>query len=520
MSTTIVDFWKANRRFWIPISSAEKAEADAVITERFLDYDYREDNMYGQVIFLDQFLRHFERHTHSTNPTLVDEDTIQSAREMAVDIVKADLPLLEQADEIEVLFCLMPFKHLKQYDFIFPFIHNVWLKGRPLTDFPHLSKFYNDTYRKAYTLDSVFNAIQQTHTITTYNPVQICDSYPDEYNKKEWLAKIYEYTNEDVLRLLQFDKPVIVSLSGGVDSMVMLALLARLSVPTVAIHIIYGNRKESPQEYAFITEYCTKLRIPLYTYTIEFLRRDTVDRAFYESMTRDLRFFAYEAVKELAYPEETGEKEPAVLLGHIQDDIVENIWTNLAKGQHLHNLKKMMKEEYQQRALICRPFLTLEKSTIYEVSQQLAIPYLKNTTPPWSNRGKFREHFYKATHDQFGEAVDKKMIQVADMLEKQALMIERLLYEPILQSYTNRVIDITPALRAQMDDAGWILIFEHICHKHLGLGKPSIHAIRDFRGRLERFVNDHTDTMIIPMKKEFAVILRRKDDRYTLEFRI
>ncbi len=517
MSTTIIDFWKANRRFWIPITNAEKAEADAVITERFLEYDYRDDNIYGQVVFLDQFLRHFERHMHKTNPTLVDEDTIQSAREIAVDIVKANMPLLETADEIELLFCLMPFKHLNQYDFIFPFIHTVWLKGRPLTDFPHLSKFYNDTYKKAYTLDSVYNAIKHIHAPTPYDPVQICDSYPDEYNAKDWLSRIYEYSNEAVLSLLRINRPVIVSLSGGVDSMVMLALLTRLSLPTVAVHIMYGNRKESPQEYAFIAEYCKKLNIPLYTYTIEFLRRDTVDRAFYESMTRDLRFFTYEAVKELSFQEG---QEPVVCLGHIQDDVVENIWTNLAKGQHLHNLKKMAQEERQQRVVVYRPFLTLEKSTIYEVSQQLAIPYLKNTTPAWSNRGKFREHFYKATHDQFGDAVDRKMIQVADMLEKQAAMIERLLYYPILQSYKDRVINITPAVHAQMDEAGWVLIFEHICHKHLGLGKPSIHAIRDFCGRLARFERDPIDTMIIPMKKEFAVILRHKEKQYTLEFRI
>ena len=71
-----------------------------------------------------------------------------------------------------------------------------------------------------------------------------------------------------------------------------------------------------------------------------------------------------------------------------------------------------------------------------------------------------------------------------------------------------------------MDEAGWVLIFEHICHKHLGLGKPSIHAIRDFCGRLARFERDPVDTMIIPMKKEFAVILRYKEQQYTLEFRI
>jgi len=193
-----------------------------------------------------------------------------------------------------------------------------------------------------------------------------------------------------------------------------------------------------------------------------------------------------------------------VLLGHIRDDVVENIWTNLAKGQHLSNLKKMSAREIQMGVTISRPILDVEKSLIYDASQRLAIPYLKNTTPSWSNRGKFRENFHAATHKQFGPSVDAKLVEVAEILEKQNRIVEKLLYDPILKSgEVGGVYTITTAVETNMDEIGWSLIFERICHGR-GLAKPGIHAVRDCIERLGRFKQG---TMRIPMKRNVTAVL-------------
>jgi tRNA(Ile)-lysidine synthase TilS/MesJ len=160
--------------------------------------------------------------------------------------------------------------------------------------------------------------------------------------------------------------------------------------------------------------------------------------------------------------------------------------------------------EIQMGVAISRPFLNVEKSTIYNISHQLAIPYLKNTTPSWSNRGKFREHFHAATHNQFGPSVDAKLVEVAEILEKQNRIVEKLLYDPILKSgEVGGVYTITAAVETEMDEIGWSLIFERICHGR-GLAKPGIHAVRDFIGRLSRFKQG---TMRVPMKRNVTVVL-------------
>jgi tRNA(Ile)-lysidine synthase TilS/MesJ len=216
-----------------------------------------------------------------------------------------------------------------------------------------------------------------------------------------------------------------------------------------------------------------------------------VDREFYESVTRSIRFSAYKAVAN-GYGVQSAtqiSRQSRVLLGHIQDDAVENIWTNFARGLHLDNLAKMEPEEVQLGVNLWRPLLNIQKSAIYEAAAALRVPHLKNTTPSWCNRGKFREHFYAQTHAQYGPEVDAKLLEVAAALKTQAALIDRLLYQRIYESWdpATKSLNVEPALRADLDAEAWLRIFEHVCHKYLQVCRPSIHAMRELLRRLQTY---------------------------------
>jgi tRNA(Ile)-lysidine synthase TilS/MesJ len=323
----------------------------------------------------------------------------------------ANLIDLRTMDEVEIVFALMPFKHLEMYDFIFEYLHNIWLNGRKLVDFSRLQKFYIDTYKKAFTLDTVRDSLITSHKLEPYDASLICDYYPEKYLSPDW--NLDELAGDKLLELLPVGGKIIVSLSGGVDSMVILTLLKYAGADVSAVHIIYGNRVESEHEYRLLAEYCMRLGVPLVVYRIEWLRRGECDRQFYEDMTRELRFMVYRAI------------DCPIVLGHIKDDVVENIWTNISHCHHLGNLKKMEAEEIQLGVRLLRPFLGVEKADIYRVSELVGIPYFKNTTPSWSNRGKFREHFHKATLEQFGKGIDKKMIEFSEAIQAQTVLFMR-----------------------------------------------------------------------------------------------
>lgn len=528
----IITFWKQNPQFWISIENQK--EADQIIYERFKNYDLSNENLFGLVIYLDQFLRHFSR--IDKNYT---EDILIHYRNIAKNLILDNISLLYNCDEIELLFSLMVFKHLKEYKFIFDFIHNKWtpLNGKPIKDFKYLHKFYIDTYKKSYFNSKDYN-LETTHKSDVefkkdqeykYNADEICDYFEttnlsELYEKCKNIIQIYPKIFQTLYDVFSTNKSLLVSLSGGVDSMVMLTLLKIIkdqylqddSYEIIAVHIIYGNRKVSEQEYNFLCEFCSNINVKLYSYQIEYLRRDQVEREFYETMTRIIRFNVYDLICKL------NEKEYSVLLGHIKDDIIENIWTNIVKCQHLDNLKKMKFYDNQMGVKLCRPFLDVDKKSIYEISNILCVSYLKNTTPSWSNRGKFRERFYQETIIQFGETSDK-LIELSEFLEKQFNIIDKIIYEPILRSLNviNESLfslDITRSIESDLDAKGYYILFDKLfkCIKNIKL-MPSVKSITEFTNKLK---NNQKDSFRFNLKKNLFVYFEKKENSSIILFKI
>jgi tRNA(Ile)-lysidine synthetase-like protein len=477
MAGNIWKFWASNPKFWIPITDAEKAAADKAIFATFYNYSsLHEEEAIGQIIYYDQFFRHFQRVLPEGS---ISEADIMKYRLKAEEILSSSwTSIKDRADPDLIVWSLMPLKHLKRWDQLFTNLHEC---NQNLST-GLIAKFYQDSYKKAYTEESIPSKIIMDHfdVLGNYDPEHICTSHPAERhglpNSSELKPSITLLSK--ALAFLSKEQPLTVSLSGGVDSMVMVTLLKHANHKVNAIHIVYGNRAESAQEYAFIATFCACLDIPLKVYKIEWLRRETSEREFYEEMTRQIRFMVYK----VAAPGQP------ILLGHINEDVIENIWTNIAAAQHLHNLKKMFVIEEQLGVTLLRPFLEQEKETIYAAAASLAIPYLKNTTPSWSNRGKFREHFHGAIKAQYGPEIDKKIIQFAETITKQSETIDRILFQPMYRTWDEeaKTLDIWAAVSAQLDVMGWSSVFEFICHKKLGINKPSGRCIAEFVARLQR----------------------------------
>jgi tRNA(Ile)-lysidine synthase TilS/MesJ len=486
MGTRIHDFWLAHPEFWIAVGHRQ-AVVDKLIYDMFHDYDFTAEDAFGKVVYLDQFVRHFSR------VSTVSEEFILQCRRGADTIIRENMELVLGASEQELVWYLMPWKHLEMWDDLFMVV-GMWLNEKPVVDFPQLNKFFMDSYKKAYTDPAVAAGVVRAGIYGTYDAVGLCEVHPDAYDgSRAWAALDAGSDAKPLLAALKSGSAkVAISLSGGVDSMLMAALLKRSGADVVAIHILYGNRAESVGERNFISLFCARLGLPLYTYSIERLRRDCVERAFYESMTRDLRFSVYKAIGR------------PVLLGHIQEDVIENIWTNFAHGTHLDNLAKFEPKCVESGVTIYRPWLGVKKAVIYKVADMLAIPHLKNTTPVWSNRGKFRAHFYGAAAAQYNGSggMDDKLIEVAARLKKQAEMLDKLLFATIRASWDSeeRRINITQAVAVGLDADGWLSILTDLAHNKLGLKKPSFASCEEFVRRITKGLH-HGDH--VTFKKDF-----------------
>jgi len=130
----------------------------------------------------------------------------------------------------------------------------------------------------------------------------------------------------------------IISLSGGVDSMVCLhnCILLYPNIEWICVHINYNNRIESDYEVRFISYYCYQNKVKLYVRDIYEVSRDFYKkndlREIYEEYTKKIRYNSYKFKT----------NNPIVILGHNKDDCLENILTNITNNSKYENLKGML----------------------------------------------------------------------------------------------------------------------------------------------------------------------------------
>ena len=200
---------------------------------------------------------------------------------------------------------------------------------------------------------------------------------------------------------------VVVSLSGGVDSMVIAFVLSELvrahgygSVLTVvAVHIDYANRPESVAEAAFVQQWCRDQPgiAQVVVRRIDCVTRGVTARDEYETISRQIRFDLYHQVMQ-DYPaapppntnKDTNTNDPVIctttnnkttktavvgiVLGHHRGDLRENVLSNAHKGCGPLDLSGMTAVSPNNGVTLLRPFLTLEKTCIFDFAHTFGVP--------------------------------------------------------------------------------------------------------------------------------------------------
>ncbi len=225
------------------------------------------------------------------------------------------------------------------------------------------------------------------------------------------------------------NKKIIISLSGGVDSMVLITILHYLNYDIIAAHINYNNRKESIDEQNFLENWCLFNNIKLHVKYIDHIKRDNTKRSDYELITKNIRHEFYKQIIEK-------ENAQYVLLGHHKDDIIENIFANVCRGRNILDLAVIKNEALINQINIGRPMLDYYKTVIYDFANLFQVPYFKDTTPEWSVRGKYRNLIQPTLHDTFTNGFKNNLI----VLSNQSDDWNKLIYKQIIDPFMNSVV--------------------------------------------------------------------------------
>ena len=271
----------------------------------------------------------------------------------------------------------------------------------------------------------------------------------------------------------------IVSLSGGVDSMVIASIINYIGYKVVCIHINYNNREESTQEANFLQEWTKINNITLIYENITTFKRGTINRKVYEEETQTIRFEAYKKILKTY-------GNSSIILGHHDDDIIESVFMNLCKGRSILDLTVMMKECEKLGVRISRPLLGTRKYKIYEFAHKYKIPYFKDTTPLWSMRGRFRNDINPNLEKAYS-GFSNNLLLISEQSDQWFLMVTSHIIEPYMKTfiYNENTAKINIENYKKSPECFWKHVLNIVFLKY-GKQVPTRKSIKGFLNSLEK----------------------------------
>eukprot|EP00924_Labyrinthula_sp_SR-Ha-C_P004888 maker-scaffold_1-snap-gene-15.42-mRNA-1 protein AED:0.18 eAED:0.19 QI:0/0/0/1/1/1/2/0/759 len=484
-------------------------------------------DLLAKIIVLDQFTRHI----HRNDETLIKNNSLKASK-LTEFLLKNNLHLLLQPEKLT--FLLMPFRHLPQKQKWKECLKMIKQSEQNFSSsLQILSSFENATIKR---LDSVQESSNQDFSDVEILAQECKDYYKsvfevkDAYENLFSTEKRFEMQREDIYkRLVQFileqnDKileikknPVptkielnlFISLSGGVDSMVIASMLyfikknkdllcldvlnsrgskssipvqnlhkkkrkflekyqnIKLDINLVAVHIDYRNRKESKAEADFVQRWCGKHEIDLNLTTITDFKRGVTNREVYEEETRKIRFAAYKSALK-KYNSNPNSKSVGVFFGHHAGDLEENVLCNVLKGASILDLSGMGFISKNDGIKIFRPLLTHQKNFIFGFAHKYKVPYFKDTTPKWSARYKLRNEILPSLGETFGSGFAGHLSQLSKQSDEISELTKELLFKPEFEKIQFGKIGTlitVPESSLRNSTIFWREILQYVCHK-------------------------------------------------------
>ena len=271
----------------------------------------------------------------------------------------------------------------------------------------------------------------------------------------------------------------IISLSGGVDSMVLTIILKLLNRRVLCLHINYNNRDESTTEAKFLHDWCKYMNIEFILHEINSIHRNDIKRNDYETKTKNIRFKFYKDILEKY-------KGTEIILGHHKDDIIENIFNNICRGRNILDLSVIKKINTMMGIKICRPMLEIHKDLIYKIAKDYCIPYFKDTTPCWSLRGIYRNEIYPLLDKTYSKSISKNLLNISNQSTEWDNLIEEKIIQPFMEKIyiTNDFAEVDIKDNMSSPLCFWSIIFTRIFYKY-GVSVATRKSIKNFINKLQ-----------------------------------
>ena len=427
------------------------------------------------VVLLDQFSRHVYRNSDDRDARVAANDRI--AVIIAEDLLDNKPDWLSELTVAEQIFVLMPFRHTQK-------------------TCPRLLRCLDLLDERAKLEDEHQDLLQKFRktTLRCYQDLQ-----GKQHKVGDNILEREEFTpNEDAMAAMpshtlyrtigafmrenmrEFGTTIAVSLSGGVDSMVLAYILKHQGYDVVTLHLDYKNRPESTEEADFVDDWSSRHGMKFERCTVAEIRRGVTPREQYEIESRKIRYGFYKAsASKYGFP--------AVLLGHHHGDVQENIITNLMRGANLLSVNGMGECGVVEGVRVWRPMLPHPKSDVLDFAHAYGVPYFLDSTPTWSTRGKLRNQLVPLLEDMFGDGFLRNVSMLGENSDQLAEMVDTALFKPFWNSTRMSDVgcyfDCTPFVSQPI--FFWKQVIRETCHG-IGTNMLKDRSVRLLLSRIQK----------------------------------
>lgn len=180
--------------------------------------------------------------------------------------------------------------------------------------------------------------------------------------------RISQYIDNE--RLFSLKDKILVTLSGGADSVALLRMLLFMGYSCEAAHCNFHLRgEESNRDEAFVQELCQRLDIRLHTTHFQTEEVAVERRISIEMAARELRYAWFTEVKEKS-------KATVIAVAHHKDDSVETLLLNLIRGTGINGLLGIR----PRNGDVVRPLLCVNRNEILDYLQHIGQDYVTDST--------------------------------------------------------------------------------------------------------------------------------------------
>jgi tRNA(Ile)-lysidine synthase len=260
--------------------------------------------------------------------------------------------------------------------------------------------------------------------------------------RKQFLNTIRKF------KMIEKGETILVAVSGGGDSVVLLHLLFELSkswrLKLGVLHVNHGLRgRASDQDEVFVKRLAHRLKIPCDTTRVAIKEKAKKEGASLEAAAREARYEFFEQTAKI-------KRATKIVLAHSMDDQAETVLMRLMTGTGLQGLQAIRPKRKLNHAYLVRPLIEIPREEIRKFAKENAIKFREDLSNQSRRflRNRIRLELIPFIEKDFNPQVKRALARLPHLLDVDLTFLDKTAeaaYQKLARKKKNEIVFSKPS---------------------------------------------------------------------------